>query len=82
MSTSLRARSTSRFCWRTAMRLILSEPSIEAALARASRPMYGSNRSEPKSIVKKTPASMKLTSNDAEPCLSYRARVCGSARTW
>jgi hypothetical protein len=44
--------------------------------------MKGSKRSEPKSMVKKTPASMKLTSTPEAPCRSYLARMASSANTW
>ncbi len=63
------------------MRCMESCPSIEAAEARARVPMKGSKRSEPKSMVKKTPASMKLTSTPEAPCRSYLARMASSAST-
>ena len=45
--------------------------------------MYGSKRSEPKSIVKNMPASMKLfDATPALPCASYFARSPSSASTW
>mmetsp|Transcript_42242 Transcript_42242/g.105220 ORF Transcript_42242/g.105220 Transcript_42242/m.105220 type:complete len:293 (+) Transcript_42242:705-1583(+) len=81
--TRLLASSTSRLSWRTCMRRMESWPSIDAIDANANVPMYGSNLSEPKSMVKKTPASTApFPSTTFTPCWSYLCRVCSSASTW